>query len=271
MPDCLPPRERKRGGHDAMGRTLDRLAKVLYSPERYKQRWIEREYNRFRDQSRQSVFSSIAVFCYHNQPLDGWYFEFGSHTARTMRAAWDAFHVLYDWKYAAFDSFEGLPDLEEIDRMPIWRKGALKTSEEDFIRTVVKHGMPREKLFTVKGFYDQSLNEQTRKRFFPERAAVLYVDCDLYQSTVPVLEFAKDFFQRGTVLVFDDWFCFHGDPRRGQRRAFSEFRERYPTLRFEQFVHTNEIQAFIYLGDAIDESSHVFAGQVAVAGHYKNE
>jgi len=56
------------GGHDAMGRTLDRLAKVLYSPERYKQRWIEREYNRFRDQSRQSVFSSIAVFCYHNQP-----------------------------------------------------------------------------------------------------------------------------------------------------------------------------------------------------------
>jgi len=254
-----------------MGRTLDRIAKALCSPERYKQRWIEREYNHFRDQSRKSVFLSIAVFCFHNQPLNGWYFEFGSHTARTMRAAWDAFHVLYDWKYAAFDSFEGLPDLEEIDRMPIWLKGALKTSEEDFIRTVVKHGLPREKLVTVKGFYDQSLNEEVKKRFLPERATVLYVDCDLYQSTVPVLEFAKDFFQRGTVLVFDDWFCFHGDSQRGQRRAFAEFRERYPSLRFEQFVHTNEIQTFIYLGDATDETNRFFAGQVAIAGRSKNE
>jgi O-methyltransferase len=254
-----------------MGRTLDRLAKALCSPERYKQRWIEREYNGFRAQSRQCIFSSIAVFCFHNQPLNGWYFEFGSHTARTMRAAWDAFHVLYDWKYAAFDSFEGLPDLEEIDRMPIWRKGALKTSEEDFIRTVVKHGMPREKLVTVKGFYDQSLNEAVKKRFLPQRATVLYVDCDLYQSTVPVLEFAKDFFQKGTVLVFDDWFCFYGDPQRGQRRAFAEFRGRYPSLRFEQFVHTNEIQTFIYLGDATDESNRLFAGQITMAGQYKNE
>jgi len=254
-----------------MARTLDRLAKALYSPERYKQRWIEREYNRFRAQSRQSIFLSIAVFCYHNQPLNGWYFEFGSHTARTVRAAWDAFHVLYDWKYAAFDSFEGLPDLQEIDRMPIWRKGALKTSEEDFIRTALKHGMPRGKLVTVKGFYEQSLNEEVKKRFLPERATVLYVDCDLYHSTVPVLEFAKDFLQRGTVLVFDDWFCFYGDPQRGQRRAFSEFRERYPSLRFEQFVHTNEIQTFIYLGDGTDESNRVFTSQCAVAGNYRDE
>jgi O-methyltransferase len=232
---------------------------------------MERGYNRFRNRSRQNVFLSIAVFCYHNQPLKGWYFEFGSHTARTMRAAWDAFHVLYDWNYAAFDSFEGLPDLDDIDRMPIWRKGALKTSEEDFIRIVVNHGMPREKLVTVKGFYDRSLNEETKHRFLPEQATVLYVDCDLYRSTVPVLEFAKDFLQRGTVLVFDDWFCFYGDPLRGQRRAFSEFRERYPSLRFEPFVHTNEIQTFIYLGDGPAGSDRVFAGQVSAEGCCDNE
>lgn len=254
-----------------MGRTIDRLAKALYPPQRYKQRWMEKEYNRFRAESRQRIFLSIAVFCYHNQPLNGWYFEFGSHTARTMRAAWDAFHALYDWKYAAFDSFEGLPELEEIDRMPIWRKGDLKTSEDDFIRMVVKHGMPREKLVTVKGFYDQSLNEEAKKRFLPERAAVLYVDCDLYRSTVPVLEFAKHFLQRGTVLVFDDWFCFHGDPQYGQRRAFSEFCERYPSLLFERFVHTNEIQTFIYLGEVADESSRTRTGPAAVAGRYEDE
>ena len=242
---------------------MDRMVKALYSPERYKRWWIERNYNAFRAESRRRVFLSIAVFCFHNQPINGWYFEFGSHTGRTMRLAWDAFHVLYDWKYAAFDSFEGLPELEEIDRMPIWRKGALKTSEEQFIRTVVKHGMPREKLVTVKGFYEESLNQTTKQRFLPERAAVVYVDCDLYRSTIPVLEFAKDFFQKGTVLVFDDWFCFHGDPQRGQRLAFSEFCEQYPSLRFERFVHTNEIQAFVYLGEAPDRSIEILANQVA--------
>jgi len=248
---------------------IECLVRAFYSRERYKQGWIYRNYDRFRSESRQRVFLSIAVFCYHNQPINGWYFEFGSHTGRTMRAAWDAFHVLYDWKYAAFDSFEGLPDLEEIDRMPIWRKGALKTTEDQFIRIVTRHGMPREKFVTVKGFYDESLNQATKQRFLPERAAVVYIDCDLYRSTVPVLEFTRDFFQKGTVLVFDDWFCFHGDPHRGQRRAFSEFCERYPSLRFERFVQTNEIQSFVYLGEAPDKSIDCFADRAAASlkGH----
>lgn len=249
---------------------IDRIARTFYSPERYRQWWIERNYDRFRAESRRRVFLSIAVFCFHNQPINGWYFEFGSHTGRTMRAAWDAFHVLYDWKYAAFDSFEGLPDLEEIDHMPIWHKGALKTSEEEFVRVVTAHGMPREKLVTVKGFYDMSLNHAARQQFLPERVAVVYVDCDLYLSTVPVLEFVKDFLQKGTVLVFDDWFCFYGDPQRGQRRAFSEFCRRYPNLRFEPFVQTNEIQSFVYQGEAPDKSLDVSAEQVA-AGWNRHE
>jgi len=229
-------------------RTIEALAKKLNSPEDFKKWWMRRTYDRFRAESRRRIFFSIAVFCYHNQPIDGWYFEFGSHTGRTMRLAWDAFHVLYDWKYVAFDSFAGLPELEPIDRMPIWRKGALTTSEEDFVRMVVKHGMPREKLVTVKGYYDESLNRELQQRFLPERAAVVYIDCDLYKSTVPVLEFIKDFLQEGTVIVFDDWFCFRGDPERGQRRAFAEFCERNPELRFQTFVSSNEVQAFIYLG-----------------------
>lgn len=250
-----------------MERTIERLAKKFYSAADFKKWWMRRTYDWFRAENRRRIFFSIAVFCYHNQPINGWYFEFGSHTGRTMRLAWDAFHVLYDWKYAAFDSFEGLPELEEIDRMPIWRKGALKTSEKDFIRTVVKHGMPRERLVTVKGFYEESLNAELKRRFWPERAAVVYIDCDLYKSTVPVLEFAKDFLQEGTVIVFDDWFCFRGDPERGQRKAFAEFCERNPNLRFQTFVHSNEVQAFIYVGKAgAGLSAHSAADRLAVSG-----
>jgi hypothetical protein len=244
-----------------LSKITERISRIVYSPERYKQRWMARNYEHFRTESRWRVFLSIAVFCYHNQPINGWYLEFGCHTGRTMRAAWDAFHVLYDWNYAAFDSFEGLPELEDIDRMPIWKKGMLKTSEDQFIRIVTRHGLAREKLITVKGFYSESLNQATRERLLPGAAAVVYIDCDLYRSTTQVLEFIKPLLQKGTVVVFDDWFCFHGDPARGQRRAFSEFCLQHPFLRFEPFVQTNEIQSFIYLGRTAEKLAEDLKGQ----------
>ena len=51
-----------------------------------------------------------------------------------------------------------------------------------------------------------------------------------------------------TVLVFDDWFCFYGDPAKGERRAFHEFCKSNPDLIFEDYIQTNEAKAFIYLG-----------------------
>jgi len=212
-------------------------------------KWIRDEYSRFGREQRKYIFLSISRFCHINRPIAGYYFEFGCHEANTIRLAYDAFHYLHDWTYVAFDSFEGLPKVGKIDRQEIWKKGKLKTSEEDFIRKVTRHGIPREKLITVKGFYDTSLSDELRSHLLPTKAAVIYVDCDLYESTVPVLDFVKPFLQRGTIIIFDDWNCFHGDPERGERRAFREFMDREPRLRFEEFVHTNEAKAFIFLGE----------------------
>src|SRR5215472_8513963 len=206
------------------------------------------ELDQFRNDSRRNIFRSIAIFCRHNGPLHGYYMEFGCHKARTMRLAWDVCHAEHDWIYVGFDSFEGLPEIQEIDQMPIWQKGSCAFAEEEFLHTVLEHGIPRERLITVKGFYQQSLTAELRERLLPKKAVVVYIDCDLYASTVPVLEFIKDFLQRGTVLVFDDWFCFFGDPERGERRAFREFCERNPNLIFESFIQTSEIKSFIYLG-----------------------
>ena len=59
----------------------------------------------------------------------------------------------------------------------------------------------------------------------------------------------------GTVLVFDDWFCFCGDPERGERRAFRELRQRHPRLRFEDFLQGSEAKAFICLGEGEEEEA----------------
>jgi hypothetical protein len=58
----------------------------------------------------------------------------------------------------------------------------------------------------------------------------------------------KDLLQRDAVMVFDDWFCFFGDPDHGERRAFREFCEQNPNLIFQDFIQTSEIKTFIYLG-----------------------
>jgi hypothetical protein len=207
------------------------------------------DHETFRCQQREYIFLSIARFCYLNCLSDGYYFEFGCHTGRTMRLAWEYTGALFNWTYVGFDSFAGLPEISDIDRLPIWEEGGLATSEADFVSLVTNAGMPSDRLRTVKGFYDKSLTPAFAKTFLPRKAAVIFIDCDLYASTVRVLDFGKEFLQPGTIIVFDDWFCFYGDPERGERRAWEEFRRANPQLQFTDFVRTNEAQCFIYLGE----------------------
>jgi len=165
-----------------------------------------------------------------------------------MRLAYKHSRYLFDWTYVAFDSFEGFPEIAEIDRQEIWAPNKCATAEEDFRDRVLRAGMPADRLITVKGFYDRSLTLELRDRLLPHKAAVVYVDCDLYVSTVDVLNFIVDFLQTGTIIVFDDWNCFWGDPRRGERRAWREFRAKHPDLEFEGFFTEGMAKGFLFVG-----------------------
>jgi hypothetical protein len=249
--------------HDRQRALFKRLARVpLLRRHRLLagDHWVSSEYHAFGMAQRKQIFLSIARFAHINRPIGGYYMEFGSHEANTMRLAWDTFRHLFDWTYVSFDSFEGLPEMEDFDRSDIFRAGNLATAEEHFIGLVTGHGMPRDKLMTVKGFYDQSLTPAVRARLEPKKAAVVYVDCDLYASTVPVLAFVRPFLQKGTVIVFDDWNCYHGDPDLGERKAWREFLEANPDLRFVDFVSTAEGQAFICVDPGAGAGSGVGSG-----------
>jgi hypothetical protein len=161
-----------------------------------------------------------------------------------MRMAWHYFGG-FGLTFLAFDSFEGLPEIGAIDKQDIWQKGRLATAEEDFKTKVFRTGMPRNRLRTIKGFYDQSLTPELATQLLPTKAAIVYVDCDLYESTVPVLRFARDFLKVGTIVVFDDWDCFLADPERGERRAWAEFLAANPDLRFEEIGRISMSIAFV--------------------------
>jgi len=208
-------------------------------------RWVSETYSKFGLEERRRIFLSIARFHHINRPVPGYYFEFGCNEANTMRMAWDSFHYLFDRQYVGFDSFAGLPAITEIDKQEIWEKGKLAYDEQLFINQVISNGMPREKLITVKGFYEDTLTDELAAKFVPQKASVVYIDCDLYTSTVPILKWIPQFLQVGTVIVFDDWNCFKGDPSRGERRAWHEFSKEHSDIGFEPFVSTGEAQSFI--------------------------
>lgn len=220
------------------------MLRIIFSK---KYRYVINTYWKFGQNNRQNIFLSIARFMNINRPINGYYMEFGCNEANTFRMAYRTFRHLFDLQYVAFDSFEGLPEVEGIDKMEVFHKGKLSFAEEKFIKTVKKVGITDKQLIVVKGFYEDSLNEALIQRLNKKKAAVIYVDCDLYTSTVSVLNFIKSFLQPGTIVVFDDWNCFYGDRDRGQKKAFFEFLDENPKLIFEDFVTDGEAKSFIFV------------------------
>ena len=137
-------------------------------------------------------------------------------------------------RFIAFDSFEGLP-AGTGERQVDYKVGAFACGEDDFRRNISRQNVDLNDVITVKGFYDQSLNAGTKQRHKISKVSVALIDCDLYESTVPVLDFLIDLVQQGTILIFDDWFRFKGNPNCGEQRAFREWQKRNPHLELIEY------------------------------------
>ena len=145
--------------------------------------------------------------------------ETASRTRR--RALWDA------QRFFAFDSFQGLPPLTQDDRSSDdFAAGQYACSLEEFRRLVVASGVPEARLRTVPGWFDETCTAATRDEHELRKAAIVWIDADLYSSTRTALDFVTDLLQDGTVLIFDDWFSYRGSPYEGEQRAFREWSER---------------------------------------------
>src|SRR5919199_3538083 len=161
-----------------------------------------------------------------NEGIDGDYAEFGVLEGRTFREAANAAarFGLDRVRFHAYDSFEGLPRVEGVDAGGPFRTGQFASPREVFDQETA--AIPEGRVTVTEGFYEQTLLTAEKHRI-----AVAWIDCDLYESTVPVLDFLTDQLQDGSVLIFDDWFCFHGRPDRGEQRACGEWLQAHPEIR----------------------------------------
>jgi len=236
MAPSRPPERPRRTGPRGRLRSLDRselldslaegpLGKLLRFPgflqERNAQLTVAHEVTRM----------LAHAFAYaRSEEVEGDYAEFGIWRGRTFVEAYRVArkYPRYARRFFAFDSFEGLPEIQGEDASSSWYTGEFAVARAAFEARLKRARVPESEVTIVEGFFDKTLSAPD---LIPlERVAVAWVDCDLYESTVPVLDYLTDRLVPGAVLVFDDWFCFRGARDRGESRACAEWLERNPHI-----------------------------------------
>jgi hypothetical protein len=178
------------------------------------------------------AFSAVAT-----NGIPGPYLEFGVGRGQTLWLAWRASRsyglATPIW---AFDSFEGLPaPTSDIDEShPNWVAGAYANSQSSVRGNLSALGVDLDDVTFVPGFYSESVAPD-RRGDLPTSASLVYIDCDMYESTVDALDYVGDVVRHGMLIGFDDWFCWSSTRSAGEQVAFAEFRARRPELTFHPF------------------------------------
>lgn len=134
-------------------------------------------------------------------------------------------------KLYCYDSFEGLPEITarqdvtcyEVTDKASWFKGAMGIAQsiEIPIAKSLKRILSAERVNLVKGYFSNTLPSALPE----EKAAIVHIDCDLYSSTLDVLNAlnARGSLQDGTLIIMDDWNCNRANPLMGERSALTYF------------------------------------------------
>jgi len=212
-------------------KTLKNIYESLrYRPFRFSSSYIKiKEF--FSYTEREKLLLQIMDYVRSNR-LEGDYLEFGVWRGGTFIPAYHFSKAmgknLAKMKFYGFDSFEGLPEIKGLDKKKFlhFSKGDYSFGIESLKKIMKKSGVDMPRVRLIKGWYDKVLNNELKRKIPIKKAAIIWIDCDLYKSTIPVLNFITDYLQNGTIIVFDDWFCFRGNPEQGEQKAFKEWLKR---------------------------------------------
>jgi hypothetical protein len=164
-----------------------------------------------------------------NDKLNNVFYEFGCHSGRTFSTAINSatYLKMKNVFFYAFDSFEGLPNTDKSDGF--FEKGTFFTTKSDFKKIIkTRTGYKLKDKFIYKGFYEDVLSDDLQQKL--PKVGIVHIDVDLYSSTIKVLNFIKPLLQHGTVILFDDWYCFINGNEGGEGLATKEFLEKNPEI-----------------------------------------
>lgn len=168
--------------------------------------------------------------------VEGDYFEFGVWKGGSLIAAYHIsrqFEGLSQMRFYGFDSFEGIPVLSRNkSEAEVFPPGMFQSGGVEQVRRNLNEAkVDLTRIDLIEGWYADTLNCKTREKLPIRYAAVVNIDCDVYESTIPVLDFIEPHLIDGSIVIFDDWYCFGNRSEQGQQKALREWLERNRGIR----------------------------------------
>ena len=108
-----------------------------------------------------------------------------------------------------FDSFEGLPEF--------WRDGLPQKTFKVENQNKLKF---RDNVVLIKGYFENTLPDFLKKH--DSMIKLMHIDSDLYSSAKTIFNYTKERIQKGTIIIFDEFFNYPGWEN-GEFLAFKEF------------------------------------------------
>lgn len=165
-------------------------------------------------------------------------YEFGVYGGNTLSTIIESYYHHYKpiRKVFAFDTFTGLPYTE--DSFHEWTKGNFdarkllhKSTPKEVVEELQHHFQQYniELQFIVGLFKDTLVESEIRSQDMRE-ASLIHIDCDLYQSTLEVLDmcFYYNIVTENTIIKYDDWVCKGlNEGTFGESKAHNEISDKY--------------------------------------------
>ncbi len=174
--------------------------------------------------------------------IDGDTLEFGVYRGTSFAWLWKFLSSTHTPRLIGFDSFRGLPSSEG----GIMVEGAYSDTDIMYVqRLMFNIGADTTRYELIQGLFQHTLNVHTKEDRGITTASIVHIDCDLYESTVLVLDWITDLCVPGTIIILDNWFSFRytSDINQGERKAFNdwELRDQFEPL----LAKHNVTQAFV--------------------------
>ncbi len=166
----------------------------------------------------------------------GDYYEFGIYKGYSLFYAQKIalVHGVNTMRFFGFDSFTGMPKVSGSDAEGDFYEGQYACSKDNVVHNLASHGATMRDIILVQGFFQDSLTQNIIRKYTMRKICIAMIDSDLYSSAVVVLKFIKNLLMINSIIIFDDWNSFSGDNTKGERRALREFRQKFPSVKFQK-------------------------------------
>ena len=163
--------------------------------------------------------------------VQGDYLEFGVFTGSSFAHSVRAYSRLKNldkrkkkMRFFGFDSFQGFGEIDEKTKHSFFQDSNFVWSSKRVVKRAskltTKYGVRTE---IVEGFFEETLDSPSSYNL--EKAAIVFLDADLYEATRIALNFSLKLIQEGTIIIIDEYFYFKGKTEFSPFAAFKEWCE----------------------------------------------